>query len=187
MYLLFTRFPLFSLMILNYLLSIFCYQLQKLKVEPVLLHYFSCLKVLQGTVSWHPPLSLIFRPLISLSPICGRIKMCAGQELRIATSTRLKTSLYSFTSPGGPMYPTRAVRHAAWDALNFHFPVRLYTLHVHLMCWLNLFLLILTGLLNPLFTNLFFSNLILWCELVRVPWLLRYSYPHVFLLPGHCP
>ncbi|KZV26749.1 hypothetical protein F511_20918 [Dorcoceras hygrometricum] len=69
-------------------------QLQKLKVEPVLLHYLSRIKVLQGL------------------------------ELRLATSTRLKTCLYSFTSPGGPMYPTRAVRHAAWDALDFLFPLR---------------------------------------------------------------
>ncbi|KAF3453848.1 hypothetical protein FNV43_RR04289 [Rhamnella rubrinervis] len=68
-------------------------QLQKLKVEPVLLYYLSQIKVLQG------------------------------MELRMATSTRLKTCLYSFTSPGGPMYPTRAVRHAAWDALDFLFPV----------------------------------------------------------------
>ncbi|XWS71714.1 hypothetical protein CRYUN_Cryun03dG0162500 [Craigia yunnanensis] len=67
-------------------------QLQKLKVEPVLLHYLSQIKVLQG------------------------------MELRMATSTRLKTCLYSFTSPGGPMYPTRAVRHAAWDALDLLFP-----------------------------------------------------------------
>lgn len=44
-------------------------------------------------------------------------------ELRMTTSTRLKSCLYSFTSPGGPMYPTRAVRHAAWDALDFLFPV----------------------------------------------------------------
>ncbi|KVI11993.1 hypothetical protein Ccrd_009605 [Cynara cardunculus var. scolymus] len=44
-------------------------------------------------------------------------------QLRMTTSTRLKTCLYSFTSPGGPMYPTRAVRHAAWDALDFLFPV----------------------------------------------------------------
>lgn len=41
----------------------------------------------------------------------------------MATSTRLKACLYSFTSPGGPMYPTRAVRHAAWDALDLLFPV----------------------------------------------------------------
>lgn len=46
-----------------------------------------------------------------------------GMELRMTTSTRLKTCLYSFTSPGGPMYPTRAVRHAAWEALDFLFPV----------------------------------------------------------------
>ncbi|KAL9334204.1 hypothetical protein Peur_074343 [Populus x canadensis] len=69
-------------------------QLQKLKVEPVLLHYLSHIKVLQG-----------------------------GLELRMTTSTRLKACLYSFTSPGGPMYPTRAVRHAAWDSLDLLFPV----------------------------------------------------------------
>ncbi|KAJ0020488.1 hypothetical protein Pint_32335 [Pistacia integerrima] len=68
-------------------------QLQKLKVEPVLLHYLSQIRVLQG------------------------------MELRMASSTRLKACLYSFTSPGGPMYPTRAVRHAAWDALDFLYPV----------------------------------------------------------------
>ncbi|KAJ0105552.1 hypothetical protein Patl1_18646 [Pistacia atlantica] len=68
-------------------------QLQKLKVEPVLLHHLSQLRVLQGV------------------------------ELRMATSTRLKTCLYSFTSPVGPMYPTRAVRHATWDALDFLFPL----------------------------------------------------------------
>lgn len=70
-------------------------QLQKSKVEPVLLHYLSEIKVLQG------------------------------MELRMTTSTRLKACLYSFTSPGGPMYPTRAVRHAAWEALDFLFPVAL--------------------------------------------------------------
>ncbi|KAK8598461.1 hypothetical protein V6N13_094430 [Hibiscus sabdariffa] len=75
-------------------------QLQKLKVEPVLLHYLSQIKVLRG------------------------------MELRMATSTRLKTCLYSFTSPGGPMYPTRAVRHAAWDALDFLFPVGRYPRHL---------------------------------------------------------
>ncbi|CAI0474960.1 unnamed protein product, partial [Linum tenue] len=75
-------------------------QIQKLKVEPVLLHYLSEIKVLQGL------------------------------ELRMTTSTRLKACLYSFTSPGGPMYPTRAVRHAAWDALDFLFPVGQYPRHV---------------------------------------------------------
>ncbi|KAK8514485.1 hypothetical protein V6N13_063373 [Hibiscus sabdariffa] len=75
-------------------------QLQKLKVEPVLLHYL------------------------------GQIKVLRGMELRIATSTRLKTSLYSFTSPGGPTYPTRVVRHAAWDALDLLFPVGRYPRHL---------------------------------------------------------
>lgn len=74
-------------------------QLLKLKVEPVLLHYLSQIKVLQG------------------------------MELRMTTSTRLKACLYSFTSPGGPMYPTRAVRHAAWDALDLLFPVGRYPRH----------------------------------------------------------
>ncbi|XP_042510026.1 uncharacterized protein LOC122085607 isoform X3 [Macadamia integrifolia] len=75
-------------------------QLQKLKVEPVLIYYLSQLKALQGL------------------------------ELRMTTSTRLKACLYSFTSPGGPMYPTRAVRHAAWDALDFLFPVGRYPRHL---------------------------------------------------------
>jgi hypothetical protein len=46
--------------------------------------------------------------------------------LRMTTSTRLKTCLYSFTSPGGPMYLTRAFRHAAWEALDFLFPVSFF-------------------------------------------------------------
>lgn len=75
-------------------------QLQKLKVEPVLLHYFS------------------------------RVKNLQGFELRMTTSTRLKACLYSFTSPGGPMYPTRTVRHAAWEALDLLFPVGRYPRHV---------------------------------------------------------
>ncbi|XP_043718510.1 uncharacterized protein LOC122666561 [Telopea speciosissima] len=75
-------------------------QLQKLKVEPVLLYYLSQMKALQGL------------------------------ELRMTTSTRLKACLYSFTSPGGPMYPTRAVRHAAWDALDYLFPVGRYPRHL---------------------------------------------------------
>ncbi|XP_061373219.1 uncharacterized protein LOC133315583 [Gastrolobium bilobum] len=75
-------------------------QLLKLKVEPVLLHYLSEIKVLQG------------------------------MELRMTTSTRLKSCLYSFTSPGGPMYPTRAVRHAAWEALDLLFPVGRYPRHL---------------------------------------------------------
>uniref|UniRef100_A0A1D1Z9V9 V-type ATP synthase beta chain 1 n=1 Tax=Anthurium amnicola TaxID=1678845 RepID=A0A1D1Z9V9_9ARAE len=75
-------------------------QLQKLKVEPVLLHYLSYIRALRGL------------------------------ELRMTTSTRLKACLYSFTSPGGPMYPTRAVRHAAWDSLNLLFPVGRYPRHI---------------------------------------------------------
>ncbi|XLR33585.1 hypothetical protein S83_061485 [Arachis hypogaea] len=75
-------------------------QLQKLKVEPVLLHYLSEIKVLQG------------------------------MELRMTTSTRLKTCLYSFTSPGGLMYPTRAVCHTAWEALDLLFPVGRYPRHL---------------------------------------------------------
>ncbi|XP_031486529.1 uncharacterized protein LOC116254983 isoform X1 [Nymphaea colorata] len=68
-------------------------QVRKLKVEPVLLHYLYHMRALQGL------------------------------ELRMTTSTRMKSCLYSFTSPGGPMYPTRAVRHAAWEALDILFPV----------------------------------------------------------------
>ncbi|XP_062187331.1 uncharacterized protein LOC133890719 isoform X2 [Phragmites australis] len=76
------------------------YFLQKLKIEPVLLHYLSRMTILQGL------------------------------ELRMTTSTRLKACLYSFTSPGGPTYPTRAVRHAAWNTLDLLFPVGRYPRHV---------------------------------------------------------
>nr|KJB20146.1 hypothetical protein B456_003G135100 [Gossypium raimondii] len=62
--------------------------------------------------------------------LADQVKILRGMELRMATSTRLKTCLYSFTSPGGPMYPTRAVRHAAWDALDFLFPVGRYPRHL---------------------------------------------------------
>ncbi|XP_072961659.1 uncharacterized protein [Typha angustifolia] len=75
-------------------------QLQKLKVEPVLLHYLARLSILRGL------------------------------ELRMTTSIRLKACLYSFTSPGGPTYPTRAVRHAAWNTLDLLFPVGRYPRHV---------------------------------------------------------
>ncbi|XP_022736771.1 uncharacterized protein LOC111289753 isoform X2 [Durio zibethinus] len=33
----------------------------------------------------------------------SQIKFLEGMELRVATRTRLKTYLYSYTSPGGPM------------------------------------------------------------------------------------
>lgn len=75
-------------------------QLQKIKVEPVLLLYLRSAKVLKGL------------------------------ELYATTSTRLKSALYSFTAPGGPMYPTRLVRHAAWDTLDCLFPVGRYSRHL---------------------------------------------------------
>lgn len=68
-------------------------QLQKIKVEPVLIHYLLSAKSLKGL------------------------------ELRASTSTRLKSALYSFTAPGGPMYPTREVRRVAWNTLDCLFPV----------------------------------------------------------------
>ncbi|KAL5557603.1 hypothetical protein UlMin_039839 [Ulmus minor] len=74
--------------------------LQKLKVESVLLHCFSQIKVLQG------------------------------MELRMTTSTRLKSCLYSFTSLSEPMYRTRVVCHAAWDVLDTVFPVGQYPRHL---------------------------------------------------------
>ncbi|KAG5515345.1 hypothetical protein RHGRI_036407 [Rhododendron griersonianum] len=89
-------------------------QLQKLKVEPVLLHYLSQITVLQGQI-------ILIKAAWLIS---------AGMELRMTTSTRLKACLYSFTSPGGPMYPTRVVRHAAWEALDFLFPVGRYPRHL---------------------------------------------------------
>ncbi|KAI5007531.1 hypothetical protein ZWY2020_051988 [Hordeum vulgare] len=58
------------------------------KLEPVLVHYLSRMTILQG---W---------------------------ELRMSTSTRLKSCLHSFTSPGGRAYPRRVVRHEAWNTLD---------------------------------------------------------------------
>lgn len=68
-------------------------QLQKIKVEPVLLNYIRSSHGLMGL------------------------------ELRTTTSIRLQVALYSMASPGGPLFPTRAVRHAAWAALDALFPV----------------------------------------------------------------
>eukprot|EP00245_Coleochaete_scutata_P014400 TRINITY_DN6125_c0_g1_i1.p1 TRINITY_DN6125_c0_g1~~TRINITY_DN6125_c0_g1_i1.p1 ORF type:complete len:364 (+),score=36.90 TRINITY_DN6125_c0_g1_i1:188-1279(+) len=68
-------------------------QLLKIKVEPVLLRYLDSTKVLKGV------------------------------ELRLTTSVRMQSALYSLTSPGGPLYPTRAVRHEAWKTLDTLFPV----------------------------------------------------------------
>lgn len=49
-------------------------------------------------------------------------------------STRLKSCLYSFTSPGDQIYRTRAVHHLAWDALDFLFPVsNLSEIYIHLL------------------------------------------------------
>ncbi|XP_020523955.1 uncharacterized protein LOC18435955 isoform X2 [Amborella trichopoda] len=112
-------------------------QLQKLKVEPVLLHYLSQMKVLQGL------------------------------ELRLTTSTRMKACLYSFTSPGAPMYPTRAVRHAAWEALDLLFPVGRYPRHL-----ISLFF----RLLYPCYWPSSFWNFILSC----IDAIITYIYRVVF-------
>ncbi|KAK6935900.1 hypothetical protein RJ641_032930, partial [Dillenia turbinata] len=109
-------------------------QLQKLKVEPVLLHYLSHIKVLQGL------------------------------ELRMTTSTRLKACLYSFTSPGGPKYPTRVVRHAAWDALDLLFPVGSYPRHL-----ISLFF----RLLYPWYWPSSCWNFVKSCMVAIFYWLLR--------------
>lgn len=78
-----------------------------------------------------------------------------GLELRMTTSTRLKTCLYSFTSPGGPMYPTRAVRHAAWDALDFLFPVsNLSQVHYDLP-YNQIFEVATLGIINPVSSRYF--------------------------------
>ncbi|THG11423.1 hypothetical protein TEA_017128 [Camellia sinensis var. sinensis] len=138
-------------------------QLQKLKVEPVLLHYLSQIKVLQGnsisttdsmdmnigtrlSLQFSKPnngfahkldagyksalLTLLYMSIKLQIDLKLLLLLPQGLALRMTTSTRLKTCLYSFTSPGGPMYPTRAVRHAAWDALDFLFPVGRYPRHL---------------------------------------------------------
>ncbi|KAL8191641.1 hypothetical protein R6Q57_028372 [Mikania cordata] len=102
-------------------------QLQKLKVEPVLLHYLSQIKVLQGILLLIPADYPLMYNGYTILKSCDS---SSGLELRLTNSTRLKTCLYSFTSPGGPMYPTRAVRHAAWDALDFLYPVGRYPRHL---------------------------------------------------------
>eukprot|EP00897_Mesotaenium_endlicherianum_P002284 jgi/Mesen1/2083/ME000151S01350 len=68
-------------------------QLHQIKVEPVLIRYLHCSHALKGV------------------------------ELRTTTSIRLQTALYSMSSPGGPLFPTRAVRHAGWAALDTLYPV----------------------------------------------------------------
>ena len=61
----------------------------------------------------------------------------AGLELRLSTSTRLKACLYSFTSPGGPTYPTRAVRHAARNTLDLLFPVSTTFSPILIQLWIH--------------------------------------------------
>eukprot|EP00270_Netrium_digitus_P021646 TRINITY_DN9387_c1_g1_i1.p1 TRINITY_DN9387_c1_g1~~TRINITY_DN9387_c1_g1_i1.p1 ORF type:complete len:395 (+),score=103.39 TRINITY_DN9387_c1_g1_i1:116-1300(+) len=68
-------------------------QLQRIKVEPVLLQYIFWTRQLKGVEMW------------------------------AATSIRLQVALYSMASVGGPLYPTRSVRHAARGALDTLFPV----------------------------------------------------------------
>eukprot|EP00850_Spirogloea_muscicola_P006111 SM000028S10205 [mRNA] locus=s28:932255:936106:+ [translate_table: standard] len=68
-------------------------QLQKIRVEPVLLTYLQKTQALKGV------------------------------ELRTTTSIRLQSALYMLTSPGGPLFPTRPVRHAAWATLDTLYPV----------------------------------------------------------------
>ena len=136
------EFPIFKpALLLSQYLNCYCSsccQLQELKVEPVLLHYLSYIKVLQGTVRSthrHTHIHFDFRSLT---------KITTGLEIRVATSTRLKTCLYNFTSPGGPMYPTRDVRHAAWDALDFLFPCM--ALYSHMISTVHVFLLLIAVL-----------------------------------------
>lgn len=68
-------------------------QLHKIKVEPVLLQYLECSRALKGI------------------------------ELRTTTSIRLQVALYSMASPGGPLFPTRAVRQTAKLTLDHLYPV----------------------------------------------------------------
>ncbi|EOA15126.1 hypothetical protein CARUB_v10028501mg [Capsella rubella] len=52
-------------------------------------------------------------------------------ELRMTTSTRLKACLYSFTSPGGPMYPTTSCPSCSLGILWIpSFPVGRYPRHL---------------------------------------------------------
>lgn len=50
------------------------------------------------------------------------IPALSAVHLDVYSSNRLQVCLASFTSPGGPLYPTRPVRHAAMYALDTLFP-----------------------------------------------------------------
>jgi hypothetical protein len=49
----------------------------------------------------------------------------SGLTLTDTTQVKLQTLLYDYTSPGGPSYPPRSVRHAATESLDALFPVPL--------------------------------------------------------------
>eukprot|EP00026_Physarum_polycephalum_P002694 Phypoly_transcript_02702.p1 GENE.Phypoly_transcript_02702~~Phypoly_transcript_02702.p1 ORF type:complete len:693 (+),score=81.12 Phypoly_transcript_02702:95-2080(+) len=56
-----------------------------------------------------------------------------GLTLTDTTQVKLQTLLYDYTSPGGPSYPPRSVRHAATESLDALFPTgRLPRRYIHL-------------------------------------------------------
>lgn len=56
-----------------------------------------------------------------------------GLTLRDTTQVKLQTLLYDYTSPGGPAYPPRSVRHAATESLDALFPTgKLPRRYIHL-------------------------------------------------------
>eukprot|EP00898_Chlorokybus_atmophyticus_P006510 jgi/Chlat1/6860/Chrsp51S06569 len=68
------------------------HQLQEVKVEPVLVRYLENLRAFKG------------------------------MRFRTTTSLRLQAALYGLSTPGGPLYPPRSVRHAARFSLNALYP-----------------------------------------------------------------
>ena len=48
----------------------------------------------------------------------------SGLPLSASTASRLQAALYKYITPGGPLYPTRRVRHTARQVMDELFPVR---------------------------------------------------------------
>lgn len=51
------------------------------------------------------------------------VRALAGLPLSQVAASRLQTALYRFVTPGGPVYPSRAVRHMAKQVMDEMFPV----------------------------------------------------------------
>ncbi|GJP48008.1 hypothetical protein CLOM_g7249 [Closterium sp. NIES-68] len=103
-------------------------QLQRIKVEPVLLLFLH------------------------------RSTALKGLDLRSATAIRLQVALHSMAVPGGPLFPTRPVRRAARSALDTLYPVGRMFRHIisfsfrilHPLYWPTSLIVLLLNLLRAL-------------------------------------